>query len=204
MFVALFGIWGVAMTHDTGSSKKVAVLTGLTMLVGGAEISTADAATTGPQTLVVGGMPEPGGNQTLNFNLFNPSLGDLQSVTFGLQSGIFVNEGATNISATATVNGSQIFSQNFGGTFNAGPTSIAANPFFVGVGTFSAFLQFSDTCITCGGEGWSSNSPQGLSVTYTFNPVPLPAALPLFASGVAGLGLMGWLKRRKQKAKKQA
>jgi hypothetical protein len=30
------------------------------------------------------------------------------------------------------------------------------------------------------------------------NPVPLPAALPLFATGLAGLGLMAW--RRKQKA----
>jgi hypothetical protein len=30
------------------------------------------------------------------------------------------------------------------------------------------------------------------------DPVPLPAALPLFATGLAGLGLLGW--RRKKKA----
>jgi hypothetical protein len=29
------------------------------------------------------------------------------------------------------------------------------------------------------------------------NPVPLPAALPLFATGLAGLGLLGWRRKRK-------
>ena len=32
----------------------------------------------------------------------------------------------------------------------------------------------------------------------TFTPVPLPGALPLFATGLVGLGLLGW--RRKKKA----
>jgi hypothetical protein len=37
-----------------------------------------------------------------------------------------------------------------------------------------------------------------LSTSATFSQVPLPAALPLFASGLAGLGLLGW--RRKKAA----
>ena len=37
-----------------------------------------------------------------------------------------------------------------------------------------------------------------LSTSATFSQVPLPAALPLFATGLAGLGLLGW--RRKKKA----
>ena len=37
-----------------------------------------------------------------------------------------------------------------------------------------------------------------LVVSPTVSEVPLPAALPLFASGLAGLGLLGW--RRKKKA----
>jgi hypothetical protein len=42
----------------------------------------------------------------------------------------------------------------------------------------------------------------GAAVLNTFTiqigPVPLPATLPLFATGLAGLGLLGW--RRKKKA----
>jgi hypothetical protein len=45
------------------------------------------------------------------------------------------------------------------------------------------------------------SSAFGLSagtVEIQSDPVPLPAALPLFATGLAGLGLLGW--RRKKKA----
>jgi hypothetical protein len=44
------------------------------------------------------------------------------------------------------------------------------------------------------------------STTITFNPIPtatpLPAALPLFATGIGGLGFLGW--RRKRKAQSLA
>jgi hypothetical protein len=33
-----------------------------------------------------------------------------------------------------------------------------------------------------------------------FSPVPLPAALPLFATGLGGLGLLGWRRKRKAQA----
>jgi hypothetical protein len=32
------------------------------------------------------------------------------------------------------------------------------------------------------------------------NPVPLPATLPLFATGIGGLGLLGWRRKRKAQA----
>ena len=40
--------------------------------------------------------------------------------------------------------------------------------------------------------------PFTIATIQTTSNVPLPAALPLFASGLAGLGLLGW--RRKKKA----
>jgi hypothetical protein len=40
------------------------------------------------------------------------------------------------------------------------------------------------------------------SITYNFTPAatPLPAALPLFATGLGGLGLLGWHRKRKARA----
>jgi len=35
-----------------------------------------------------------------------------------------------------------------------------------------------------------------LSTSATFSQVPLPAVLPLFATGLAGLGLLGWRRKR--------
>ena len=34
----------------------------------------------------------------------------------------------------------------------------------------------------------------------SFAPVPLPAALPLFATGLGALGLLGWCRKRKAQA----
>jgi hypothetical protein len=36
------------------------------------------------------------------------------------------------------------------------------------------------------------------------NPVPLPAALPMFGAAVAGLGGAGWWKRRKDSRNRKA
>ena len=80
-----------------------------------------------------------------------------------------------------------------------------SDPLFIGGGTFPVIALFEVNCEgACSGEGWVGN----LAVSYTFDPppseTPLPAALPLFATGVAGLAAMGLRKRRKQKAKEQA
>jgi hypothetical protein len=38
------------------------------------------------------------------------------------------------------------------------------------------------------------------SVAGTATPTPLPAALPLFATGIGALGLLGWRRKRKARA----
>jgi hypothetical protein len=48
-------------------------------------------------------------------------------------------------------------------------------------------------------EGVSFRAPGQWSVTTTPE-VPLPAALPLFATGLGALGLLGWRRKRKQAA----
>jgi hypothetical protein len=196
--------------HDAKSFKKFAVLTGLTVLVGGAEISAADAATTTPETRNFS-LNNFSTHTQLQFDQFNPLdplylNGTLTGVKFDLNSNIQSDE-FSSLSATIVVNLDTIFSGNTTGSFtqtaNRGPSA-----FFVGSGQYFAVVDFNvifppcDECVVS-----TANWAGSLSVSYTFDPpseVPLPAALPLFASGAAGLGFMGWLRRLKQKAKKQA
>jgi hypothetical protein len=209
MFVGAFG-----MTQQvTNSFKQVAILTGLTMLVGGAEISSAATLVQDPS---FGPLSGPGpSSTTLNLNQFDPALGTLTSVEVKLTSQVFESIGTT-VSGSATGQG---FSANFGpfalgvSPFTLNITaSIPGSPFvdpFVGLGTLPYGFQYSAACgegpiqLPFCGEGWGGD----LKVTYTYDPVPqvpLPAALPLFATGLAGLGAMGWVRRLKRKAKKQA
>ena len=68
------------------------------------------------------------------------------------------------------------------------------------VRTFPADFHYQSVCgpgiATCG-TGWSGS----LDITYNFTPstraeTPLPAALPLFATGLGALGLLGWRRKR--------
>ena len=94
-----------------------------------------------------------------------------------------------------------------GGDFSFGPTEAALSPpalsFYEGSGTFNISLLLNvvssdvDAFVT-----WDSFEGEGLTLTYTYGPAvsatPLPATLPLFASG---LGFVGYLTKRRKSAK---
>jgi hypothetical protein len=67
-------------------------------------------------------------------------------------------------------------------------------------GGYSIGLGFNnhDSEVDFGGNAWTFITGE-LTVTQT---TPLPAALPLFATGLGALGLLGW--RRKRKAQTAA
>jgi len=66
----------------------------------------------------------------------------------------------------------------------------------------------SEDNFSCPGASHAAAAPggTGLTLTYDYTPVaslsqtPLPAALPLFASGLGALGLLGWRRKRKASA----
>jgi len=189
------------MSRDTSLSTKVAVLTGLTVLVGGAEISGADAATIFQTQSFLELLP----NQTpaqLAYNLFNPSQGTLTDVHIVLASGVFAPINSFNTTASITLPSTTINYPGSGTTFNADLHEPIGS--YQGIGQFSATQNFAFNCEgpCTSAEGWSGH----LDITYTYDPTaaqtPLPAALPLLATGVAGLGVIGAV-RRKRKAKKQ-
>jgi hypothetical protein len=70
---------------------------------------------------------------------------------------------------------------------------------FLQVSNQYGLSDFSDTA------AFSFNTlPQGVSFTSASGnflaPTPLPAALPLFATGLGALGLLGWRRKRKAQA----
>jgi len=66
--------------------------------------------------------------------------------------------------------------------------------------TFSDAGTFTVEASTSNGVGLPPITSNDVTVTVVpeVTQTPLPAALPLFATGLGGLGLLGW--RRKQKA----
>jgi opacity protein-like surface antigen len=83
-----------------------------------------------------------------------------------------------------------IFSQNFSG--GSTPLSLTAPAFSRGAGIYSLLIG--------NGVFGSNNGP--INYTMTFNVIstvattPIPAALPLFATAFAGLGFIGWRRKR--------
>ena len=195
--------------QDTTSFKKVAVLTGLTAFGGG--VCGANAATTAPHTdtflLSVTGDGSGQISQNLSFPQFNPALGTLTGVEFSLNSNLFLPEGTFFGSASISVNSVQLSSQNTLGGYNftnlTGLQAPLTTAFYTGTSNFNAALLLTNSCFIT--ATWTGNGAfSGLTLVYDYTPtpaVPLPGALPLFASGAAGIGLTAWRSRRKRKAK---
>ena len=197
---------GWAKSNDAGSLRKIAVLIGLVIVVGGAEISKVGAATltqteTMPSIQTVGALSQSN-SAVVDFNQFNTALGTLTDVQFTLTSVIDVEISAQGfnptIAATVQIDDVQIGPTgsapgNSGSVFSFGPTEAVLSPpalsFYEGSSTFGVSLSLNvssgeiETIAT-----WDSLVDDALAFTYTYTPAisgtPLPAGLPLFATGV--------------------
>lgn len=120
----------------------------------------------------------------------------------------------TNVNAEVIYNGN---AQTLNGTYNVGSGQNFTVITFNGVGRASATMSFKNgvvesweiiedpgpvvTTTTTGGDSFDTRFASGFNSTpgtWTVSPslVPLPAALPLF---VTGLGMMGFIARRRRK-----
>jgi hypothetical protein len=64
----------------------------------------------------------------------------------------------------------------------------------------SALLAAGNYYLQLAGIGGGTSGYGGTLTTQGIGVVPLPAALPLFATGLAAMGLLGWRRRRKAQA----
>ena len=67
----------------------------------------------------------------------------------------------------------------------------------------AAVLAFTTNFASVYGHGFEAEvhvGSNGVQDGGFANPTPLPAALPLFVSGIGGLGLLGWRRKRKAQA----
>ena len=117
------------MRNEKGNkvNSVAGALAGVTMLVGGAEVAVAGLMTQTQSANVpsgdytAGGTHE-GGNNVLQFNLFDPSLGNLQEVSINMEGGTISivpdensnNDGDASLQGTFVVN----FSNDTGSPFN--------------------------------------------------------------------------------------
>jgi len=140
-----------------------------------------------------------GGNLTIEEMLGNNGIGYNIDVELGLLSAVTVN---TTGPSVGSLSGTGVVSTSI--AYQSGPTTsptYVINDVNLAAGTYvlDTFLGTCGQGQSCSGSG-SSTDPQ-YQVLFSDPPsTPLPAAMPLFASGLGAMGLFGWRRKRKNTA----
>lgn len=153
--------------------------------------------------------PNPSGYQLGTVSPTNIALNN-----FGAPASFFSSSGLFNLSslyATAAWNdGMTLLIQGLrGGNVidsispsidTSAPTFLLLNWLGIDTVTFQTSGGVENPNFCCGGDVQGSRQFALDNVSVELNPTPLPAALPLFATGLGALGLLGWRRKRKNAA----
>jgi hypothetical protein len=154
--------------------------------VGTAATLTLSAGVSGPAGSVFGFDVQPLGAGTLTVTLDAPYQGETNFLTIGFSAAQIVgSDGGTDFSIANT--GTTSFSSDF---LN-----------YTAVG-FQLISSDANPALTIDGNGYleSFTSDSTGSFFGTPSATPVPAALPLFATGLGALGFFGWSRKRKNAA----
>lgn len=135
----------------------------------------------------------------LVFDPFDPSLGTLTGVDFSMSSTL---AGSPSI-AFVDIGPATIAGAGGPRTFDFSDISGLQGSLTTADYTRGPVIVSLSLSPELGSAAWTGNgSGQGLTLVYDYIPAvaattPLPATLPLFATGLGALGLLGWRRKRK-------
>ena len=209
--LASFGLLAIPQNAQADQITLFANVGGITLTGTGTLVNVSVAAGTGDgaafQSL---GNPTESGNFTLGAVAFTAGPNAAEQYPAGANSESFSYLGTDGDLLTGTLHWNFIqdntINPKFFGTMTVASRSGDAT--FLAAWAVGAIVpvDFTTSAIPGGGTldqlvAAEATTTVGISSgeVGTLSPVPLPGALPLFATGLAGLGLLGW--RRKKKAR---
>jgi hypothetical protein len=138
---------------------------------------------------------------------FQFSFANIHGLISGLEDnsvGQAADSVAVTVSPTLGGLGEYVPGDNFFQSFDVSGGAITAASFQSTVGDFSLLLGINPSLSLFNGTLFNEDEEHGLNGILSYSLVaettPLPAALPLFATGLGALGLLGWRRKRKQAA----
>jgi hypothetical protein len=203
--LASFGLLGVPLVANADQITLSNTASGITFTGTGTLVNTSITAGTGGVALFGSDV----GTYTLGAVSFTAGPNVAEQYAAGANSESFSYVGADGDTLAGTMHWSFIQDNTnnpkFFGTMTV--NSRSGDAAFVAAWALSAIgpIDFITTGIPGGGTldqlvAGSHTATVGISAGEVVSTVPLPAALPLFASGLGALGLLGWRRKRKAAA----